>query len=375
MEFVVDHERFHRVITQVSSVVSSRTTIPILSGIKIKAEEDRLIVVGSNSEVVLVKEIPLHSEGKKVLEVKQRGEIVLGTRYLSPLVKKLSEDISFSVQHHVAHIRSGDVKTRLSGMNPDDYPNLPELRQEQAVTVDGKAFNEMLQQTVFAASTNQSRPLLTGVHFSYSNDHLKAVATNSHRLSMRHTETNAGGEGNCTVPASSLVTLSKLINKQSGELSLYIDEHFISFSQGSTTLYSRLLEGTYPNVSSLIPNESKLTISLDTKKLYEAVDRACLFASDWRHNNIRMRLKDDSELSISSRTDEMGDISEKQVVTKVSGDAELDLYVDGQFLKEALAFMDDEETLLSFGGAMRPIVIKPKSHSSYIQLISPVRSY
>ncbi|MFQ3543187.1 DNA polymerase III subunit beta [Halobacillus rhizosphaerae] len=375
MQFIVDHELFNKMIAEAASVVSSKSAIPILNGIKLIAEENRLIIVGSNSEVVLVKEIPLLVNGRKVLDVKEIGETVLSAKYLSPLLRKLSTDIAVDVKDGIAHIRSGEIRTRLSSMDSSEYPSLPQISENEGVSIGSEVFNQVVGQTVFAASSNESRPLLTGVNFSFSRGKLTAVATNSHRLTLKKAEIKSIDNGECTVPATSLITFSKLIRKTSSEVKLYMNENFIIFSSENTTLYSRLIEGQYPDVKRLIPNDSKLTIELNTKRLYEAVDRACLFASDWRHNNIRLSLNDSGNLSISSRAGEVGDISETQEIINFSGEAELDLSLDGSFLKDALSVIDNREILISFGGTMRPIIITPKSDSSYLQLISPVRSY
>lgn len=140
------------------------------------------------------------------------------------------------------------------------------------------------------------------------------------------------------------------------------------------SLYSRLIKGNFPNISSLISQKAKTVIFLDTRKLLEGIDRANLFASEWRNNNINLTIQD-KKLKIASNSTEVGKIEEIQKMNKISGEEELSVTLDGSFLVDALKEIKEDEVCLSYNGTMRPVLVQPVGNSSHLHLISPIRSY
>lgn len=375
MEFIIKNEYFHKAIGEVSSVVSAKTPFPILTGIKLTAGENHLTLTGSNTDIVIEKVIPASDE-EAGLEIAETGSVVVTSRYLTELIKKLPGDIHIKAdEKNSMTIMSDEILTSLNGFPAEEYPALPEFEDSQGIELSSAKLIEMIKQTVFAVSKNDTRPALTGVHMNFNGKSFSCAATDSHRLAFLETGIRYSFNGSFIVPGSSLKELLKLLaHQEESKVQIFSSESYLVFKTKSIMLCSRLIEGKYPDVTGLIPKEAKTVIKLDAKKLLKGIDRACLFAHEWKNNNVLLEMKEGA-LKISSVSSAMGKIEETQPLLEIIGERELSISLDGTFLMDALKAIQEEHVLLSFSGSMRPVIIKPVSGESYIQLVSPVRSY
>jgi DNA polymerase III subunit beta len=376
MEFIIDHKCFTKAISDVNKAVSLKTPFPILSGIKIIATYNSLILIGSNSDIVIEKLIPLTIDGVNVLEVYEPGSVVISAKYLSEIVKKLPAKIHLRAnEKQFVTIQSDEIVSSLYGFHSEEYPKLPQIDEAHCIKIPSIELIEMIKQTAFAVSKSESRPVLTGVNMAFKDNHLTCVATNSHRLALRELPVESNINGSFIVPSTSLIELTKLINNDSDVIHIFVTDSYMVFKSNSISLFSRLIEGNYPNISGLLPNDSKTIITVDTNQLLMGIDRACLFASEWKHNNVHLEIIDGTKLKISSNSSEIGRIEETQPIKAIKGETDLRISLDGNFLIDALKVIKEEEIRLNFGGSMRPVLIEPIDDSSYLHLISPVRSY
>ncbi|MEK4091442.1 DNA polymerase III subunit beta [Viridibacillus sp. FSL H8-0110] len=376
MEFIIDNKCFNKAISDVNKAVSLKTPFPILSGIKITANNNCIILVGSNSDIVIEKVIPLTIDGVKVLEVYHEGSVVISAKHLSEIVKKLPDKIHIKVsEKQLVTIQSDEIVTKVYGFNAEEYPSLPQIEEVKFIKIPSVELIDIIKQTVFAVSKSESKPVLTGVNMSFKDNHLSCVATNSHRLGLRELAVESNVSGSFIVPSTSLNELIKLIDKETGVIHIFVTDSYIVFKSNTSSLFSRLIDGNYPNISGLLPNDSKTIITLNTNQLLKGIDRACLFASEWKNNNVHLEIKNDTKIRISSNSSEIGKIEETQNIKMINGETNLSISIDGSFLMDALKVIKEEEIRISFGGSMRPVLIEPIDNSSYLHLISPVRSY
>ncbi|WP_400247535.1 DNA polymerase III subunit beta [Niallia sp. JL1B1071] len=376
MEFIVDSECFNRAIADVNKAVSQKTPFPILSGIKIIANKESVIVIGSNADIIIEKVIPLEMDGINVLEVKEIGSVVLSAKYLSELVRKLPDKIHLTVnEKQIATLKAEEVITTINGFQSEEYPRLPQIDEMKHIQMQSTDLIEMIKQTAFAVSKSEARPVLTGVNMLFKDNKLTYIATNSHRLAWRELTIDSHVSGSFIVPSKSLMELSKLIQNVSGFIDLFVTDSYIVFKTNLTSLYSRLIEGNYPNVSGLFPKNARTIIIVNTKQFLKGVDRACLFASEWKNNNVYLEIKKDMKLKITSNSSEIGKIEETQTINKLDGETALSISLDGSFLMDALKVIKEEEIRISFGGSMRPVLMEPVGNNTSLHLISPVRSY
>ncbi|MEH7123445.1 DNA polymerase III subunit beta [Bacillus sp. JJ1773] len=378
MRFIIQRDRLVQGVQDVMKAVTSRTTIPILTGIKIVATSEGVTLTGSDSDISIESFIPKEEAGNEIAEIKQAGSIVLQAKFFSEIVKKLPTD---TVEMHVENqlqtvIRSGKSEFKLNGLDAEDYPLLPQISEENVFKIPTDLLKALIRQTVFSVSTSETRPILTGVNWRVENGELTCIATDSHRLALRKAriETEAAENYNVVIPGKSLSELSKILDDHNDPVEIVITENQVLFKAKHLLFFSRLLEGNYPDTSRLIPTESKTDIVVNTKEFLHAIDRASLLAREGRNNVVKFTTIDAGVIEISSNTPEIGHVVEELQSQSVEGE-DLKISFSAKFMMDALKTLEGSEIKISFTGAMRPFVIRPINDDSILQLILPVRTY
>ncbi|EJV72293.1 DNA polymerase III subunit beta [Bacillus mycoides] len=376
MEFIVNHKHFTQALSEVSKAISAKTLIPILSGIKITADQFGITLIASNSNIFIEKFIPSSLKDEQIATILKAGSIIVPAKYFIEIIKKMPSEILIkSMNEQLITIQSDEITLNLNGFSANEFPNVPFIDEHAEIQVEMGQLIEVFKQTVFAAAKNESRPVLTGVHFVIDHNKLICAATDSHRLALREITISSHAKLNCVVPSSTISELLKLMNSNSNLVYIYLSESHIIFKFGTITLYSRLIEGKYPNISGLIPNESQTVINIDRKQILQGVDRSSLLASEWANNNVNLEIIDASTIQISSNASQIGKISETQQIDAIQGEKQLNISFDGRYMVDTLKAIKEDRVTLSFGGSMRPILIEAGEQSAAVYLISPVRTY
>lgn len=379
MRFTIQKDYLVRSVQDVMKAVSSRTTIPILTGIKVVATEEGVTLTGSDADISIESFIPVEENGKEIVEVNQSGSIVLQAKYFSEIVKKLpKETVEISVENHLmTKITSGKSEFNLNGLDSAEYPLLPQIEEHHVFKIPTDLLKHMIRQTVFAVSTSETRPILTGVNWKVYNSELTGIATDSHRLALRKAKIEGIADefqANVVIPGKSLNELSKILDESEEMVDIVITEYQVLFRTKHLLFFSRLLEGNYPDTTRLIPAESKTDIFVNTKEFLQAIDRASLLARDGRNNVVKLSTLEQAMLEISSNSPEIGKVVEEVQCKKVDGE-ELKISFSAKYMMDALKALDSTEIKISFTGAMRPFLIRTVNDESIIQLILPVRTY
>ncbi len=376
MKFSIKNSLFTAIVSELHKISSNKSLLPILSGIKIEAKLDGIVLTGGNSELFIEKKIPIRMKGETVVEVHETGSVVVLSKHFMNLLKKLPDDIEISTDNmQSVLIKSGDIVTRLNGLRAADYPRLPEIKILHSVKLNFSSLKEVIKQTIFAVSKSDAKPVLTGVKMEFDNNKLICTATDSHRLSQKEIGiTFIEAPHSIVVPSKSLIELLQLKESSLATVHISIADHMIVFSTENTILYSVLIEGNYPNTQSLIPTDFMTRITMNTKTLIAGIDRACVFSEEWKHNNVHLSLIDNTILKITTNSTGIGTIEERQRISSVDGVSAIDMTFDGRFLLEALKGIQEEQVTISFCGMMKPAVIEPENETSYVQLISPLRT-
>ncbi|CAG9622876.1 DNA polymerase III subunit beta [Sutcliffiella rhizosphaerae] len=378
MKFIIQRDKLVQSVQDVLKAVSSRTTIPILTGIKIVATEEGVTLTGSDSDISIESFIPCEEEGTENVEVQRAGSIVLQARFFSEIIKKLPMDtVEIEVQNqHVTTIRSGKSEFNLNGQDASEYPHLQQIEEQNVFRMPTDLLKNIIRQTVFAVSTSETRPILTGVNWKVENHELSCTATDSHRLAMRKAKVEAENEISCNVviPGKSLNELNKILDDTSEPLDIVVTENQVLFKAKNILFFSRLLEGNYPDTSRLIPSESKTDITVTTKDFLQAIDRASLLAREGRNNVVKLATLEADTLEVSSNSPEVGKVVEQVQSNSIAGE-ELKISFSAKYMMDALKALEGNEIQINFTGAMRPFVIKTLHDDSMMQLILPVRTY
>ncbi|AIF67243.1 DNA polymerase III subunit beta [Terribacillus saccharophilus] len=380
MKFVIQRDRLLASIQDVVKAISSRTAIPILTGMKIEAKEDGITLTGSDSDISIESFIPKEEDGIVYVEQIEPGSIVLQAKYFPEIVRKVpmnAVEIESDAQLNVT-IRSGSAEFKLNGQDAEEYPQLPKLHSEDSFELPADLLKNVIKETVFAVSTQETRPLLTGVNVRVQEDQLHFVATDSHRLASRQipvsTNETALGFQNVVIPGKSLTELNKILDENQDPVEIRITNNQILFRTKHLYFLSRLLEGNYPDTSRLIPSESKTSLQIDTKELLRSIDRASLLAKENRNNVVKLVTQDSGQLEISSNSPEVGRVVEEVTVQEISGE-ELRISFSAKYMMDALKVIESEQVKIEFTGAMRPFLIRPTDDEDLLQLITPVRTY
>lgn len=378
MKFVIQRNRLVDSIQDVMKAISSRAAIPILTGIKIEAKKHGITLTGSDSDISIESYIPSEQDGEINVDQIIEGSIVIDARYFPDIIRKLPEntvEISVSDQLLVT-IRSGKAEFNINGLDADEYPLLPEVQTEDSFTMPIDLLKYMISQTVFAVSTMETRPILTGVNMTLKDNRLNFTATDSHRLASRHVPIDANGLefSNVVVPGKSLNELNKILDDTEELVEISVTANQILFKSKHLNFMSRLLEGNYPETSRLIPTQSKTTLYANTKELIQAIDRASLLAKDERNNVVRLSTINEQLIEIMSHSPEIGHVEEEIPIKAIEGE-ELNISFSSKYMLDGLRAIHSDEVSIEFTGSMRPFIIRPINGEEVLQLILPVRTY
>ncbi|MGE6257596.1 DNA polymerase III subunit beta [Heyndrickxia sporothermodurans] len=379
MKFSIQRDRLIQSVQDVMKAISPRTTIPILTGIKIVVSTEGVALTGSDSDVSIESFIPKEEDGNVLVEISTTGAIVLQAKFFSEIVKKLPMDtVEIEVINHLQTvIRSGKSEFNLNGLDPEEYPHLPQISEENVFKIPTDIVKNLIRQTVFAVSTSETRPILTGVNWKVESDKLTCIATDSHRLAMRSAAIDFANDEkyNIVIPGKSLIELNKILDDTNEPVEIVITENQILFKAKHLLFFSRLLEGNYPDTSRLIPTESKTEIVINTKEFLQAIDRASLLAREGRNPNVvKLTTLMSGIIEISSNTPEVGKVVEQVQSQSIEGE-DLKISFSAKYMMDALKALEGLEIQISFTGAMRPFIIRPLNDESILQLILPVRTY
>ncbi|WP_420768575.1 DNA polymerase III subunit beta [Parageobacillus thermoglucosidasius] len=378
MKITIDREALVQSVQDVMKAVSPRTTIPILTGIKITATPQGVTLTGSDSDISIESFIPTEDEDKVLVEIAETGSIVLQARFFSEIVKKLPEKtVEIEVQpNFLTVIRSGKAEFSLNGLDAEEYPRLPQIEEENVFEIPTDLLKTIIRQTVFAVSVSETRPILTGVNWRIEDEELICTATDSHRLALRKAkvETENHQSHNVVIPGKSLNELSKILDDSNAPVKIVITANQILFKTKRLLFFSRLLDGNYPETSRLIPTDSKTDIIVNAKEFLQAIDRASLLAREGRNNVVKLTTLSDGIIEISSVSPEIGKVTEEIQSESIEGE-ELKISFSAKYMMDALKALDGTDIKISFTGAMRPFLLRPLHSDSMLQLILPVRTY
>lgn len=387
MEFTIKQSVLMKVLSVVQRGTSGKTSIAILEGIKIDVYKDRLVFTGSESNLSITAELSAKdiSNGISVVET---GSMVVKGRFFIEIIRKLPGDtvtIRSSQDHFQVQIQAEQADFTINAYDPQSYPLLPEIDSHFTLKIKGDILKNMIEQTIVSVFKKESRPILTGVQFSFNGRELKTVATDSHRLSQRiisldQASIEAGDGTNAfsvVVPAKSLQELIRVIEDDSF-IQLTVGENQILFHLDHYTIYSRLLEGIYPDTSRLIPTSYQSQLTINAKVLEDGADRVALLANNEDQESVCLNMSQD-EIFFNSWQQEVGKMKEVLACKNFSGE-DLVIHFNPLFLLDAVRTFKGVDITLYFNGPDRTFYMEEANASesiphSFVQLITPIRTH
>ncbi|RVU71492.1 MULTISPECIES: DNA polymerase III subunit beta [Lactobacillus] len=376
MKFTINRNLFIENLNNVMRAISSRATIPILSGIKLVLSNEELTLTGSDTDISIEIKIPVSED----LTVESTGSIVLPARFFSEIIKKLpGKDFSFEVMESFqTKISSENSEFTINGLDANNFPRLPEIPDEATFNIAGKILREIINETQFAVATQESRLVLSGVHFTFSPNTIKAVATDSHRLSEREIVLENGPQTatDLIIPGKSLQELSRIIGESDPEITVCPGDNQVLFKSNNISFYSRLLDGNYPDTDRLLPTESTTSVEFDLAELSSALDRASLLTHEGRNNVVDLDLDvENQKVKLSGTSAEIGNVEEEVSFKNLEGN-NLKISFNPDYLRDALRASVTDAVIMKFTQPLRPFTVTPnKDDIQFVQLITPVRTF
>lgn len=366
MELTVTQENFARALSAVGRVASTKTQLPILSNILLRTDGSRLLIAATNLEIATTQYI-----GAKIAKP---GAITVPARLISEFVSSLPKGtIELKIVGENIHISSGKYKSIINGVIADDFPELPTINEEDSVSysINTEEFKQAVSQTIITASSDSTRPVLTGVYWHAHEGWIFLAATDGYRLSERRlVETKS--EVAAIIPTQTLQEVLRTITDDNDTIDVLFDESQVRFRINEAEVISRLIDGNFPDYRQLIPAHSDINAVMNKQEFTRVTKIAGLFA---RESGGSVTVTVDSEnksLSLHSIASEQGE-NTSELDAEVVGDGQVTL--NSRYLSEALSVLDAETISFSFSGKLSPCILKSTAKdTNYYHVIMPLKS-
>jgi DNA polymerase-3 subunit beta len=367
MNLTITKEQIGNGLQAVQNVVSSRTTLPILSNVLLKAEDDRLDLTATDLDVTIAASV----EAK----VKKSGASTVPVKRLFGIVRELGSlelDIDVDDKHNCS-IRSGSSFYRINGLSADEFPPIQPLKDDKKISLPQETLKGMLKKTSFAVSSDESRYVLNGIFMSLKDHKLTMVATDGRRLSLVDEEIDlpAGSDGEFIIPAKTVGELNRLLQDK-GDADVRFSANNVSFTLkdekgGSILIISKLIEGSYPNYRQVIPAETKERVALVREELLHALRRAEIMTSE-KANSVKLSFTK-NKLEITANSPEVGEAKETLAVNYKGTD--LAIAFNPKYMIDPLNSLTNDEVFLELIDELSPGVLK--INGPFLYVVMPMR--
>ncbi|MGA1235346.1 MAG: DNA polymerase III subunit beta [Limisphaerales bacterium] len=366
MKLTVAKEQLLNGLQSVQNVVSSRTTLPILSNVLLRAGEGRLDLTATDLDVTISSAV--------AAEVKKEGTITLPVKKLVSIVRELGEgDIDLEVdEKNGCKIKAGGSYYRMNGLAAEEFPPLPKFNESRSLTIAQETLKGMLRRTSFAVSTDETRYVLNGIFFSFKEHKFTMVATDGRRLALTDEDVDFGDSAvEFIVPTKAINELNRLL-QAAGEVEVSVTENQASFeikAEGdlNTLVITKLVEGNYPNYRQVIPGEAGERIALVREELLQALRRAEIMTSE-KSNSVKLAFTKNN-LSITANTPDVGESRESLAVNYKGND--IAIAFNPAYMMDPLKALDHDEVFLELTDELSPGVIR--TNGPFLYVIMPMR--
>lgn len=359
-------------LVNVVRAISPKNIIPILNGIKFELTKEGLNLIASDSDLTIKSFIP----SSDIESIDEEGTIIIQSKYIIDIIRKLPSDlINIEVVDGLKiRIYTDNSQYNLNCLNTEDYPQIVLEESKNPITINSEIIKNMIKQTIFAVSIQESRPLLTGLNLKINGNVMEVVATDSYRLAKKTIilENEYPEVVDITIPGKNINEFDKIINEES-DVELHLFSNKVLFKYRNIIFQSSLLNGNYPNTSNLIPNNFNIIINSSLNNYYASIDRAALLTQSKEKNIVRMETNG-NVLNVSSFASEIGKVEDKIEITK-NTDEDIAISFSSKYMLEALRTFNDEELLILLNDDSSPIILKSVQDESLIQLILPIKTY
>lgn len=365
MKVQVTQANLSGALSTVGRVAGGRTSLPILANILLSTEDNQLKIAATNLEIAITQFI-----GAKV---ETNGSITVPARLITDFIGSLPDsNIDLTVEDNKLHISAGSYTSTINGVSSEEFPSIPTVSSSKSITLSSDELKKAISQTVVAASTDEARPVLTGVYIYSENSSAVMVATDSYRLAERTLSKATKQPIEVIVPARTFSEVQRIIDGQD-QTEILFDENQMMIVAGEVQLVSKLIDGKFPAYKQLIPEKSDVTITIERSELLSITKVAALFARE-SAGSITLDVDEDKqEVSIASVASQVGE-NTSRAKAKITGSGSVTL--NSRFLIDALNAVSDSEIVFRFSGSTNPCIVEPtgSEKSVYQHIVMPLRS-
>lgn len=352
----------------VLKAINPNNTLPILNNILLEAKEQKLFLSATNLEIAISLDIPA--------QIVTEGKLTVPAKLISSYVSLLpNEELELEVLEDLSlEIQSLKSDTKIKGLKADDYPNIPQINKEKSFKIPAKLLEKSILETVFSASLNSSRPILSGVYLKIEPNQITFVSTDSYRLAEKKIklDTQVTEVLECIVPAKTMQELAKILNNFNDAIvEVIVSKNQILFNINNINLTSRLIEGTFPDYTKIIPLENKTTLTVKKTDLELALKRINLFAREI-NNSIHLEIDPESKKMLIS-TDETRIGEEKsQLDIEITGEMNK-ISLNSQYMLDVLNVKEGDKIIIQINEKLSPVKIRPEKTDDYTYIIMPLK--
>lgn len=372
MKFTINRDYFSKGLQQVLNVVGTRATMPILSNVLIEAEEGYISLTTTNLDMGIQCRIEA--------EVESAGGLTLPVRKLATIIRELPNiEVEVKSIDHQAQISSGGSLFLINGIGPEEFPSLPTFSDDRQFTLSQETLATMLRSVAYGQSTDESRYILNGVFFNFSDDKLTLVATDGRRLALisKELEIDESSAGSLILPAKSVAELLRLLG-QADEIKIWFSDRQAAFQIGTEDgkeglkdhiyLVSKIVEGNYPNYQQVIPKETRHRTKIGREDLLHCIHRAALVTNE-KNNSVTLKIHND-KLEIKASSPELGESHESLGGIPYEG-PEVKIAFNPQFLMDPLRNLTKDEVFFEFKDELSPGVFR--TLENFLCVVMPIR--
>jgi len=368
MNFTVSRNDFHRILQKVINVIPTKSTMDILYDVLIIAENDMLKVIATDLEITQI--------AWTGCNVEQEGSIAVPGKLLMDIIRELPEiDLDFTADENLKIlIRTAQGEYKISGQSKNEFPSVPLVESDQNVKMENNTLKRMIEKTIFACSTDNLRPALTGVYCQILEDEYRMVSTDGHRLvKMVHKNfSNPGFTRNVIVPTKALSFVARNLSEK-GTHKIIFSENHVLFELENTKIYSRLIQDPYPDYERVIPEEYSKEMIIQRNEFIASVKRVALLSNPMTYQ-VRLQLEA-QQLTIYAQDIDFGGEAKETIPCKFNSEP-LEIAYNANYLADVLRHLDSEDVKFTVEDSDGPGVIFPidqKENEELLMLIMPVR--
>lgn len=364
MKIICNKQNLYEALINVSKAVADKSSIPALEGIKMSLNNSTLSLTGYDLEIGIITSIPVVSDDS--------GEWIVNSRLFSDIIKKMpSQEVEIFISENMAMtVKGGMTEYTISAIGAEQYPSLPEFGESDKMTIGQSILKSMINQSLFAVSQNDTKPILKGELFELENGSLNVVAIDGYRLAVRTEPVKSEGNMKFVIPSKILSETSKLL-KDEDDLTadVIVSKKHIVFSFSGYTVFSRILEGEFHNYKGSIPQKSVTEVFISRRELIDCLERASLLINERIKSPVRCMFEN-GMLKLSCQTT-IGKIFD-EIECDISGPI-IEIGFNCRYLLEPLKVINDDKIKLLMNGGNLPMKIVPIESNEYTYLVLPVR--